>query len=56
LQAIPGWWIWCYWTNPVAYTLYGLIVTQMGDLQTGIDYGGSTITVSQFLEDRFGYK
>lgn len=22
-SAIPGWWIWCYWTNPIAYTLYG---------------------------------
>jgi ABC-type multidrug transport system permease subunit len=21
--AIPGWWIWCYWINPIAYTLYG---------------------------------
>lgn len=40
----------------MAYTLYGLIVTQMGNLTNPIDVGGSTMPVNRFLEERFGYK
>lgn len=28
---IPGWWIWYYYINPVAWSLYGMVVTQLGD-------------------------
>lgn len=46
-----------YWLNPLAYTLYALIVTQLGDLtNTFVEYNGESITVPQLLEDRFGYK
>ena len=46
-SAIPGWWIWCYWMNPIAYTLYGLIVTQLGDLTTSIEYNNEMQLVPQ---------
>ena len=48
----------CYWINPIAYTLYGLIVTQLGDLTTTYvtDFTGALVTVPAFLEQRFGYK
>ncbi|PSC69376.1 ATP-binding cassette transporter isoform B [Micractinium conductrix] len=55
-SAIPGWWIWCYWINPLSYTLYGLIVSQLGDIDTDIQLGVNTMSVSAFLEERFGYK
>jgi ABC-type multidrug transport system permease subunit len=55
--SIPGWWIWMYWLNPLAYTLYALIVTQLGDLtDTFVEFNGEMISVPQLLEDRFGYK
>ena len=30
---IPKGWIWLYWLNPVSYTLYGLVVGELGDNQ-----------------------
>jgi Na+/proline symporter len=46
-----------YWLNPLAYTLYALIVTQLGDLtDTFVEFNGEMISVPQLLEDRFGYK
>jgi hypothetical protein len=32
LQRIPAWWVWVYWLNPVSWTLYGLVTSQLGDL------------------------
>lgn len=31
LQQIPIWWRWYYWGSPVAWTIYGLITSQLGD-------------------------
>lgn len=57
-SSIPGWWIWCYYINPVSWTLYGLIVSQLGDLNDTyiVDFSGQTVTVPQFLDDQFMYK
>ncbi|KAL3523633.1 hypothetical protein ACH5RR_016467 [Cinchona calisaya] len=30
-MAIPVWWRWYYWGSPVAWTIYGLITSQLGD-------------------------
>ncbi|EFN59720.1 hypothetical protein CHLNCDRAFT_133292 [Chlorella variabilis] len=55
--SIPGYWIWMYWANPLAYTLYGLIVTQLGNLwDTTVEFNGDQIPIPQLLEERFGYK
>ncbi|CAM6100567.1 unnamed protein product [Calypogeia fissa] len=55
---IPAWWIWYYWICPVAWTLYGIIVSQFGDLTTLplLENDGTQTTVSQFVEDNFGFK
>ncbi|KAL9680966.1 hypothetical protein QQ045_012747 [Rhodiola kirilowii] len=37
---IPKWWIWYYWICPVAWTVYGLIVTQYGDIEDTIKVPG----------------
>ncbi|KAE8684728.1 ABC transporter G family member 29 [Hibiscus syriacus] len=29
---IPKWWIWYYWICPLAWTVYGLILSQYGDI------------------------
>mmetsp|Transcript_9242 Transcript_9242/g.27733 ORF Transcript_9242/g.27733 Transcript_9242/m.27733 type:complete len:1604 (+) Transcript_9242:484-5295(+) len=56
--SIPGWWIWMYYINPVSWSLYGVIVTQLGDFKDRriqkID--GTFTTVPQYLEDSFQYK
>ncbi|KAL3676895.1 hypothetical protein R1sor_026843 [Riccia sorocarpa] len=58
-KRIPVWWIWYYWICPVAWTTYGLIVTQFGDLShETLRLSGSTVEVpiDQFVEDVFGFK
>ncbi|KAI3868273.1 hypothetical protein MKX03_000184 [Papaver bracteatum] len=50
---IPIWWRWYYWACPVAWTLYGLAVSQFGDIQTSmVDTG---VTVEFFMKDYFGF-
>ncbi|VVA95985.1 unnamed protein product [Arabis nemorensis] len=55
---IPKWWIWYYWICPVAWTVYGLIVSQYGDVETPIDVlgGPANLTVKQYIEDHYGFK
>ncbi|GER45131.1 pleiotropic drug resistance protein [Striga asiatica] len=50
---IPVWWRWYCWANPVAYTLYGLIVSQFGEIQDRMETGQ---TVEQFLRSYFGFR
>lgn len=57
LQKIPKWWIWYYWICPVAWTVYGLIVSQYGDVEDTIKAPGLTPdpTVKWYVENYFGY-
>lgn len=56
-QNIPGWWIWCYYLSPVSWSLYGLIVSQLGDLDDSyiLDFSGQVVPVPEFIEDYLGY-
>eukprot|EP00897_Mesotaenium_endlicherianum_P001115 jgi/Mesen1/11003/ME000098S10398 len=51
-------WRWYYWANPVAWTLYGLIASQMGDVEKTITQPGVSpdVPLKQFIDDYFGYK
>ncbi|XP_073136046.1 pleiotropic drug resistance protein 1-like [Henckelia pumila] len=51
---IPIWWRWYYWATPVAYTLYGFIITQFGDIQDRLEDDGRT--VEQYLKEYFGFE
>lgn len=55
---IPKWWIWYYWICPVAWTVYGLIVSQYGDVEDTIKVPGITPdpTIKWYVQDHFGYK
>ncbi|KAK4267406.1 hypothetical protein QN277_024192 [Acacia crassicarpa] len=60
---IPGWWVWYYWICPVAWTVYGMIVSQYGDVTTQIDAPGygvngaiGKVPINQYIEDHFGFK
>ena len=53
---IPGWWIWYYWICPVAWTVYGIITAQYGDVNNKIDLmNGNTTIVRMYVEERLGY-
>ncbi|XP_059293144.1 pleiotropic drug resistance protein 1 [Lycium ferocissimum] len=51
---MPIWWRWYYWACPVAWTLYGLVASQFGDIQSKLS--GSDETVEQYLRRYFGFK
>jgi ABC-type multidrug transport system permease subunit len=57
---IPPWWIWYYWICPVAWTLYGLIASQFGDITEQVIVFGVTDdknpSVKDYINTQFGYK
>ncbi|KAG8379883.1 hypothetical protein BUALT_Bualt07G0135600 [Buddleja alternifolia] len=50
---IPIWWRWYYWASPLAWTLYGLTVSQFGDVE---EYITPEQTVKEFLRSYFGFR
>lgn len=57
MQQIPIWWRWYYWGSPVAWTIYGLITSQLGDKSTKVfvpKHGN--IEVNVYLKEFLGYK
>eukprot|EP00257_Ricinus_communis_P024853 XP_025012267.1 pleiotropic drug resistance protein 1 isoform X2 [Ricinus communis] len=50
---IPIWWRWYYWACPIAWTLYGLVASQFGDIKEELDTGE---TVEHFLRSYFGFQ
>ncbi|XP_077235595.1 ABC transporter G family member 45-like [Tasmannia lanceolata] len=52
---IPIWWRWFYWANPAAWTVYGLMVSQLGDREEVIQIlGQPDQTVKEFLKNYLG--
>ncbi|XP_073153582.1 pleiotropic drug resistance protein 1-like [Henckelia pumila] len=49
----PVWWRWYHWANPVAWSLYGLVASQFGDLEEQLNTKQS---VAEFVEDYFGFR
>ena len=45
--SIPGWWIWLYWTNPVAYAIRALLVNEMNtdDWSTPVVIGTNQVSL-----------
>ncbi|GAV85816.1 ABC_tran domain-containing protein/ABC2_membrane domain-containing protein/PDR_assoc domain-containing protein [Cephalotus follicularis] len=50
---VPVWWRWYFWASPMYWTLYGLVVTQFGDVEDKLDTGE---IVKDFVRDYFGYR
>lgn len=56
MQLIPIWWRWYYWASPVAWTIYGVIASQFGDLKNEIDIPLRTKEpIDAFLKEFWGY-
>ncbi|XP_047971723.1 pleiotropic drug resistance protein 1-like [Salvia hispanica] len=51
---IPIWVRWYYWATPMAYTLYGMIITQFGEIEDVMT--DQNVSVKQFLKDYFGFE
>ncbi|XP_020250203.1 ABC transporter G family member 45-like isoform X5 [Asparagus officinalis] len=55
IKMIPIWWRWFYWASPPAWTIYGLMFSQLGDRVEIIRVPGyQDQTVKEFLVDYLG--
>ncbi|KAL7223454.1 hypothetical protein ACSBR1_024989 [Camellia fascicularis] len=53
---IPIWWRWYYWCSPVAWTIYGIFTSQVGDKTSPLTLtDGSGTTVKEFLKSNMGF-
>ncbi|WOL00752.1 hypothetical protein Cni_G09465 [Canna indica] len=54
---IPKWWVWYYWICPLQWTVYGLIVTQYGDVERRIQVPGQPgeQTIKNYIKNYYGY-
>nr|GEX21715.1 retrovirus-related Pol polyprotein from transposon TNT 1-94 [Tanacetum cinerariifolium] len=57
-QRLPIWWRWYYWTNLVAWSLYGLLMSQYGDVNEPLKLvdDSRSVPLRQLLKDQFGYE
>ncbi|KAJ6913473.1 pleiotropic drug resistance protein 2-like [Populus alba x Populus x berolinensis] len=54
---IPIWWRWYYWCSPVAWTLYGLVTSQVGEKTNTITVPGSPdVPIKEFLKGYLGFE
>ncbi|KAF7151591.1 hypothetical protein RHSIM_Rhsim02G0208600 [Rhododendron simsii] len=54
---IPIWWRWYYWANPMAWTLYGLVTSQVGDKDALLEVPGEgDVPLKLFLEYYLGFE
>eukprot|EP00249_Psilotum_nudum_P025134 c29384_g1_i2 orf=661-5040(+) len=56
---IPIWWKWYYWATPVAWTLYGLIASQLGDLTdetTKVSDSTKPEIISVWIKSYYGFR
>ncbi|KAL0543693.1 hypothetical protein IC582_018796 [Cucumis melo] len=54
---IPIWWRWYYWLSPIAWTINGLVTSQVGNKGGNLHVaGGVDIPVKTFLKDTFGFE
>lgn len=54
---IPIWWRWYYWGSPIAWTIYGIFASQLGDITTRVELSGGALNpqVNEFLKNSLGY-
>ena len=56
-QRIPIWWRWYYWASPTAWTVYGIVASQIGDKTSLVQVPGSApISVKDYLKKQFGFE
>ncbi|KAL6585269.1 ABC transporter G member 34 [Orobanche minor] len=54
---IPIWWRWYYWASPVAWTIYGLVTSQVGDRMDPVQVPGrGDIPLRDYLDSFLGFE
>ncbi|KAL9165231.1 hypothetical protein ABFS82_06G157600 [Erythranthe guttata] len=56
-MEIPIWWRWYYWGSPVAWTIYGLVTSQVGDKMDNVhvpEHGD--MPIKDYLKQFLGYE
>jgi ABC-type multidrug transport system ATPase subunit/ABC-type multidrug transport system permease subunit len=64
--SLPIYWVWYYWLSPTAWTLYGLVTSQLGDVTSPITVKGTygthvqgtnetRLPMREFLDTHFGF-
>ncbi|PWA92111.1 AAA+ ATPase domain-containing protein [Artemisia annua] len=54
---IPVWSRWYYWGNPLSWTIYGLLTSQVGQENLAFEMPGvGSITVKGFMKEEFGFE
>lgn len=57
MQQIPVWWRWYYWASPVAWTIYGLVTSQVGDRTDPIEIPGfGDLPIKEYLKEFLGFE
>ncbi|KAH6797602.1 pleiotropic drug resistance 6 [Perilla frutescens var. hirtella] len=53
---IPIWWRWYYWCSPVAWTIYGVVASQFGEMNAQVEVPGVGFrTVKAYLKQNLGF-
>ncbi|KAF8009459.1 hypothetical protein BT93_J0449 [Corymbia citriodora subsp. variegata] len=53
---IPVWWRWYYWCSPVAWTIYGIFTSQVGDKKDPLEVDGlGEQRLNEFLKEYLGF-
>ncbi|KAE8038769.1 hypothetical protein FH972_011245 [Carpinus fangiana] len=53
---IPIWWRWYYWASPVAWTLYGLVSSQVGDDTSPMELPGrGFVPVNYYIKEHLWF-
>lgn len=52
---MPIWWRWCYWASPVAWSIYGIVASQVGNDDSDLLVPGKpSTTVKAYLKESAG--
>ncbi|DBB14463.1 TPA: transcription factor [Trebouxia sp. C0006] len=55
--VIRGWWLWAYYLNPLAWTTYGLVASQLGDVQSLVSQSnGSQISIADYVSTTWDFQ
>ncbi|KAK8988613.1 hypothetical protein V6N11_029996 [Hibiscus sabdariffa] len=53
--SMPVWWRWYSWICPVSWTLYGLVISQFGDISEVLEDGDGE-TVKEYIRSYYGFR
>ena len=57
METRAQWWIWAFYGSPTSYSLWGLVASQLGDVEDEfvIDTLGNRVSVADYIGQYFGF-